>query len=206
MVFGQLGLDANTTSLIATGVYGIVNMLATLPAIFLVDSMGRRPMLISGAAGCLICVAVVSSIITMYGKDWSVHVVAARIAIVFIFIYDAIFSYSWAPVVWVITSEIFPLHLRSTGMSITASNLWTSNLAAGLFALIMVNPSVGGIWYYVSSVFSLAALLSAVFFIPETKGRAWKAWTLCFVIMLLVVSENTRRVFVGSLVCPTRRL
>jgi len=97
-VFGQLGLDPNTTSLIATGIYDIVNvslitdnvtykppncskMLATLPAIFLVDSVGRRPVLISGAAGCLICLSILSPMITAYGKDWAAHVVAARIAI-----------------------------------------------------------------------------------------------------------------------------
>lgn len=170
MLFGQLGLDPDTTSLIATGVYGIVKMLATLPAIVLVDSVGRRPVLISGAAGCLICLAIVSSMVTVYGKNWPAHVVAAHIAIVFVFIYDAIFSYSWAPLGWVVTSEIFPLHLRSTGMSITTSIMWSSSFTAGLFAPTQVNPSVGGTWYYIYSAASLAALLSAVFLIPETKG------------------------------------
>lgn len=56
-------------------------MLATLPAIVLVDSVGRRPVLISGAAGCSICLAIVSSLVTMYGRDWPAHVIAARIAI-----------------------------------------------------------------------------------------------------------------------------
>ncbi|KAG1812055.1 general substrate transporter [Suillus subaureus] len=170
-VFGQLGLDPNTTSLIATGVYGIVNMLATLPAIALVDSVGRRPVLISGAAGCLICLAIVSIIITVYGKDWPAHAAAARIAIVFVFLYDVIFSYSWAPMGWVVTSEIFPLHLRSTGTSITTSTMWLSNIAIGLFAQTTMGPSVSGIVYYVYAVFCLAALLSAIFIIPETKGR-----------------------------------
>ncbi|KAG1777773.1 general substrate transporter [Suillus placidus] len=169
-LFGQLGLDPNTTSLIGTGVYGIVNMLGTLPAIVLVDSVGRRPVLISGAAGCFICLAIVSSLITVYGKDWPAHVVAARIAIVFVFLFNVFFSYSWAPMGWVITSEIFPLHLRSTGMCITASTLWASNFAAGLFAQMMVNPSVGGIGYYVYAALSLAMLFSAIFQMPETKG------------------------------------
>lgn len=170
MLLGQLGLDTDTTSLIATGVYGIVKMLATLPAIVLVDSVGRRPVLISGATGCLICLAIVSSMVTVYGKNWPAHVVAAHIVIVIVFIYDAIFSYSWAPLGWVVTSEIFPLHLRSTGMSITASTMWSSSFTAGLFAPMQVNPSVGGTWYYIYSAASLAALLFAVFFVPETKG------------------------------------
>lgn len=171
MIFGQLGLDLNTTSLIATGVCGILNMLATLPAIALVDSVGRRPVLISGAAGCLICLAVVSTIITVYGKDWPAHVVAARIAIVFVFFYNVIFSYSWAPMGWVVTSEIFPLHLRSIGMSITTSTMWSSNFMIGVFATMTAGPSVSGIGYYVYVASALGALLSAIFSIPETKGR-----------------------------------
>lgn len=170
MLLGQLGLDTDTTSLIATGVYGIVKMLATLPAIVLVDSVGRRPVLTSGATGCLICLAIVSSMVTVYGKNWPAHVVAAHIVIVIVFIYDAIFSYSWAPLGWVVTSEIFPLHLRSTGMSITASTMWSSSFTAGLFAPMQVNPGMGGTWYFIYSAASLAALLLAVFFIPETKG------------------------------------
>lgn len=56
-------------------------MLATLPAIVLLDSVGRRPLLISGAAGCFTCLAIVGSLVTVYGKDWPAHAVAARTAI-----------------------------------------------------------------------------------------------------------------------------
>ncbi|KAG2055373.1 D-xylose-proton symporter [Suillus hirtellus] len=170
-IFSQLGLNPNTTSLLATGAYGIVNMLATLLAIVLVDRVGRRPVLISGAAGCSICLAIIGSIVTIYGKDWPAHVVAAHIAIVFVYLYDAILSYSWTPMGWVITSEIFPLHLRSSGMSITASGMWSSYFTAGLFTPAMLNPHAGGMGYWLPVTFSLAALLSAISFIPETKGR-----------------------------------
>ncbi|KAG1870236.1 general substrate transporter [Suillus subalutaceus] len=170
MIFHQLGLDPNTTSVIATGVSGIVNMLATLPAIALVDSVGRRPVFISGAAGCLICLTIASTIITVYGKDWPAHVVAARIVIVFAFLYDVIYSYSWAPMGWVVTSEIFPLHLRSIGMSIITSTMWSMIFMAGIFSLMTMGSSVSGIAYYVFVALSLGALLSAIFFIPETKG------------------------------------
>ncbi|KAG2154370.1 D-xylose-proton symporter [Suillus bovinus] len=181
MIFRQLGLNPNTTTfLIATGAYSIVHTLATLPAIFLVDSVGRRLILISGAAGCLICLAIVSSIANVYGKDWPAHLVSARIAIVFVFFYDAIFSYSWAPMGWVVTSEIFPLHLRSTAMSITTSTMWSSNFAAGLYAPTTMDPSVGGVGYYIYVASSLAALLLATFFIPETKGQSLEEMDLVF--------------------------
>jgi hypothetical protein len=61
--------------------YHCFKMLATLPAIVLLDSLGRRPLLISGAAGCFTCLAIVGSLVTVYGKDWPAHTIAARIAI-----------------------------------------------------------------------------------------------------------------------------
>lgn len=61
--------------------YHFSKMLATLPAIVLLDSVGRRPLLISGAAGCFTCLAIVGSLVTVYGKDWPAHAVAARTAI-----------------------------------------------------------------------------------------------------------------------------
>jgi hypothetical protein len=56
-------------------------MLATIPAVILLDSMGRRPLLISGAAGCFTCLLVVGVLVTVYGTDWPAHELAARTAI-----------------------------------------------------------------------------------------------------------------------------
>jgi len=50
-MFASLGLNGNTTSLLATGVYGIVNCLSTIPALLFIDKVGRRPLLMCGAAG-----------------------------------------------------------------------------------------------------------------------------------------------------------
>jgi MFS family permease len=102
-VFSQLGLDPNTTSLLATGVYGITNTVSfayvlgpplpkltslfdgtqvfTIPAVLFLDSVGRRPLLMAGAAGCGISLVVVGSLIAAYGHDWPSHVVAGRVAI-----------------------------------------------------------------------------------------------------------------------------
>ncbi|KAI9039168.1 general substrate transporter [Aspergillus affinis] len=62
-IFAQLGLDGNTTSLLATGVYGIVNCLSTLPALFLIDKIGRRVLLMSGALGTCVSLVIVGAII-----------------------------------------------------------------------------------------------------------------------------------------------
>jgi len=56
-------------------------LLATLPAVIFLDIVGRRPLLITGATGCLVGLIVVGVLVTAYGKDWPAHQVAARTAI-----------------------------------------------------------------------------------------------------------------------------
>lgn len=94
-IFAQLGLSGNTTSLLATGVYGIVNCLSTLPALFLIDRVGRRGLLMSGAVGTCISLVIVGGILGGYGSGLADQKAAGWTAIAFIYIYDVNFSYSF---------------------------------------------------------------------------------------------------------------
>lgn len=80
-VFASLGLDPNTTSLLATGVYGIVNTVFTLPAVFLLDRVGRRPLLMAGAVGCFVSLIIVGSMIAAYGGRFGEYPMAGHVAI-----------------------------------------------------------------------------------------------------------------------------
>ncbi|KAK4234591.1 regulatory protein GAL4 [Achaetomium macrosporum] len=93
-IFAQLGLSGNTTSLLATGVYGIVNTLSTLPALFLIDLVGRRPLLMCGALGTFVSLVIVGAIIGAYGASLPAHQAAGWVGVAFIYIYDINFSYS----------------------------------------------------------------------------------------------------------------
>lgn len=85
-MFKSLGLDGNTTSLLATGVYGIVNCLSTLPALFFIDRVGRRPLLMCGAAGTFISLVIVGSIVGAYGDSLSENKTAGWVGIAFIYV------------------------------------------------------------------------------------------------------------------------
>lgn len=54
-IFNKLGMSSNATSLLATGVVGIVMFIATIPAVMYVDKLGRKPVLIVGAIGMATC-------------------------------------------------------------------------------------------------------------------------------------------------------
>jgi sugar porter (SP) family MFS transporter len=170
-IFGQLGLKGNTTSLLATGVYGIVNTLSTLPAVFLIDKLGRRPLLMSGAIGTGISLVIVGAILAAYGDTLPSHKAAGWTGIAFIYIYDVNFSYSFAPIGWVLPSEIFSLGNRSKAMALTTSTTWMCNFIIGLVTPDMLETIKWGTYIFFAA-FSLIALAFTYFFVPETKGKS----------------------------------
>ncbi|KAF4918204.1 MFS glucose transporter mfs1 [Colletotrichum viniferum] len=147
-MFAQLGLSGKTSGLLATGVYGIVNTLSTLPALFLIDKVGRRPLLI-------------------------------RAGIAFIYIYDINFSYSFAPIGWVLPSEIFNLGNRSKAMAITTSATWMCNFVIGLVTPDMLEK-IGYGTYFFFAAFALIAFVMTYFFVPETRGKSLEEMDLVF--------------------------
>ncbi|KAJ5124207.1 Major facilitator superfamily domain general substrate transporter [Penicillium bovifimosum] len=178
-IFAQLGLDGNTTSLLATGVYGIVNCLSTLPALFFIDKVGRRPLLMAGATGTCISLVIVGGILGGYGSSLVGNVSAGWAGIAFIYIYDINFSYSFAPIGWVLPSEIFNLSIRSKAISITTSATWMCNFIIGLVTPDMLESITWGTYIFFAA-FCLLALAFTFFCIPETRGKTLEDMDLIF--------------------------
>jgi sugar porter (SP) family MFS transporter len=170
-VFGQLGLTGKTGGLLATGVYGIVNTISTLPALFLIDKVGRKPLLLAGAAGTFISLVIVGGIIGGYGETLKDHPAAGWAGIAFVYIYDINFSYSWAPIGWVLPSEIYNLGNRSKAMSLTTSATWMCNFIIGLVTPDMFE-SIGYGTYLFFAAFAAIAFAFTWFVIPETRGKS----------------------------------
>ncbi|KAH7121589.1 general substrate transporter [Dactylonectria macrodidyma] len=171
-MFAQLGLSGSTSGLLATGVYGIVNTLSTLPALFLIDKVGRRPLLMCGAAGTFISLVIVGSVVGAFGSDKGISNAAAGwVGIAFIYIYDINFSFSFAPIGWVLPSEIFNLGNRSKAMAITTSATWMCNFIIGLVTPDMLE-TLGWGTYIFFAAFCLLAFIFTYFFVPETRGKS----------------------------------
>lgn len=178
-MFASLGLSGNTTTLLATGVYGIVNCLSTIPALLFIDKVGRRPLLMTGAAGTCISLVIVGAIVGAYGDTLSSHKTAGWVGIAFIYIYDVNFSYSFAPIGWVLPSEIFTLAIRSKAISITTSTTWMCNFIIGLVTPDMLATIKWGTYIFFA-VFCLLAGGFTYLFVPETRGKTLEDMDVAF--------------------------
>lgn len=110
-------------------------------------------------------------IIGGYGDTLRDHPAAGWTGIAFVYIYDVNFSYSWAPIGWVLPSEIYNLGNRSKAMSLTTSSTWMCNFIIGLVTPDMIE-SIGYGTYLFFAAFALIAFVFTWFIIPETKGKS----------------------------------
>ncbi|KAG2165664.1 hypothetical protein JADG_005403 [Aureobasidium aubasidani] len=169
-IFQDLGLTGNTTSLLASGVGGILLMLATIPAVLYIDQFGRKPVLIAGAIGMGISHIIVAGLYGAYGPTrWEGKAAAGWVAVVFVWIYEINFGYSWGPGAWVLVAEVFPLGVRAKGISIGASSNWLNNFAIGQATPDMVKHMNYGTFIFFGIICFLAAAF-IYFMVPETKG------------------------------------
>ncbi|KAJ5101369.1 hypothetical protein NUU61_003591 [Penicillium alfredii] len=169
-IFDDMKLGGNTTSLLATGVVGIVEFVFTIPAVLWVDQIGRKKILIAGALGMASCHFIVAGIIGAYQNDFLAHKSAGWAAIAFIWIFVINFAYSWGPVAWIVTSEVFPLSMRAKGVSIGGSSNWLNNFAVATATSPFIHASNFGTFIFFGVV-TVLAVLYVIFLVPETKGR-----------------------------------
>ncbi|KAA8910373.1 hypothetical protein TRICI_004171 [Trichomonascus ciferrii] len=170
-IFGQLGMDGNTTSLLATGIYGVVNFVSTFIPIFLIDRVGRRILLMAGSVGVVCSLVVMAAVVGRYGDELGQHKSAGYAGMVFVYIYCVNFAYSYAPIGWVLPSEIFSLSIRSKAISVTTSATWMCNFIIGLVSPMMLEKITWGTYVFFAA-FGVIAFFFTYFFIPETKGRS----------------------------------
>jgi len=162
-IFKSAGVKA-TQAIGDTVTVGVVNMLFTLMAIWLVDKVGRKPLLLIGAAGMGIS-------LTLLGGAFAFHRVEGPWVLLFILFYVAAFAMAMGPVVWVVLAEIFPTRIRGRAMSIATVCLWTACYLVSQTFPWMLEQFEGPLTFWFYGAMCLAALLFVARFVPETKGK-----------------------------------
>ncbi|KAK4648044.1 glucose transporter [Podospora bellae-mahoneyi] len=153
----------------------IINMVSTLPGLFVVESWGRRRLLIVGAAGMAICQLLIASFATANGSNSETQ---SRILIIFVAIYIFFFAASWGPVVWVVTSEIYPLKVRAKSMSVSTAANWLLNFGIAYGTPYMVDTNriegsrsidLGSRIFFLWGAFCILSIAFVWFMVYETS-------------------------------------
>lgn len=146
-------------------IIGIVNVLFTLIAIWKIDKLGRRPLLIFGVSGILVFLISIG-LLFFFGVE------SGTVLLIFILLYIACFAFSYGPVIWVLLSEIYPTQYRGRAMSVATLSLWVGTTIVGLlvpWSLENLKPH-GTFWIF--ALMTLPALFIAIKLLPETKGKS----------------------------------
>ena len=167
-IFKKLGTDTDA-ALLQTVVVGAVNLVFTIIAIWTVDKLGRKPLMLIGAAGMGITLFVMG-LSAFYQKTelWF---------LVFILGYMASFAFSVGPVTWVILSEIFPTKIRGRAMAVAAIFLWVANyFVSQTFPMMNENAWLmekfnRAFPFWVYGGMCVVLVIFVLLFVPETKGK-----------------------------------
>jgi len=154
---------------------GLVNILATIPAIALIDRAGRKPLLLAGSAGMAVTLAAMAAVfatarVGVDGTPLLTHG-AAVTGLAAANLYIVAFAVSWGPVMWVLLGEMFPNRMRGAALAVSGATNWVSNFVVTVTFLPLLN-AVGLAGAY--AVYAAAAVLSLPFvwaLVGETRGK-----------------------------------
>lgn len=145
-------------------IIGITNVVFTLIAIWKIDQIGRRPLLIFGVSGILVFLITIGFLF-FFGVD------SGYLLLVFILLFIACFAFSYGPVIWVLLAEIYPTRYRGRAMSVATLTLWVGTTFVGQMTpwfLENLKPH-GTFWLF--ALMTLPALYISIKLLPETKGK-----------------------------------
>lgn len=164
--FKTVGLrNAFLVSMITTA----VNVGSTPLSFWAIEKLGRRALLIYGAAGMLVC----EFLIAIIGTVAEGSKAASTCLIVFTCFYIFFFATTWGPGAWVLIGEIFPLPIRAKGVALSTASNWFWNFVIGFITPYMVDAEYGNLKakvFFVWGATCTACVVFAYFFVPETKG------------------------------------
>ncbi|XP_068655840.1 polyol transporter 5-like [Aristolochia californica] len=171
-IFKKAGIKGNDALLGATVAVGFTKTMFILVATFLLDRVGRRPLLLTSVAGMIVSLVGLGFGLTIIDHYHEERIVwAIVICIGSILAYVSFFSIGLGPITWVYSSEIFPLRLRAQGASMgVAMNRVTSGVIAMTFLSLYKAITIGGSFFLYAGIAAVAWVFFYTFF-PETRGR-----------------------------------
>ena len=174
-IFESMGMS---DPMMNTVYMGIVNITFTLVAVFTVEKLGRKPLLIWGSLGMAVGALGVALSNLING-------VPPIFPVLSIMVYSASFMFSWGPICWVLIAEIFPNTIRSAAVAIAVAFQWIFNFIVSSTFVPMYNMSLGDMGdrfghMFAYALYGVICIVAAWFvysLVPETKGKTLEDMT-----------------------------
>ncbi|CAE6477357.1 unnamed protein product [Rhizoctonia solani] len=185
-IFESIGMTQANSALFATGIYGLVKMVATFIALFwIVDRAGRRKPLMTGAFIGGLSLYYVAAYVAVAKP---VRGVGSRFAAACLYIFAVATCGSWNGISWIICAEIFPLSVRALCQAITTATHWVFAFAmARATPYMLANIDYGFYLFFATCMMVMIPLV--YFMLPETKGVSLENVDKLFGYVAIVVLD-----------------
>ncbi|MEH6975431.1 MULTISPECIES: sugar porter family MFS transporter [Bacillus] len=158
--------NAASSALMWPIIQGVILVLGSLIFLMIADKFNRRTLLTVGGTimGLSFILPAILNILIPNADP--------MMMVVFLSIYVALYSFTWAPLTWVIVGEIFPLAIRGRASGLASSFNWIGSFLVGLlFPIMTASMSQEAVF----AIFGVICLLGVVFIrtrVSETRGRS----------------------------------
>jgi sugar porter (SP) family MFS transporter len=167
-IFELAGSSSHANAIFATLIVAIVNVVATVVGIALVDRIGRKPLLYVGVTGMTIALFALSF---AFGHPAMLGSSLASVAITCLVVYIACFAFSLGAIAWILVAEVFPLRVRGRGVAAGTLFSGVANFAVSLTFLTLIHSLGSAGTFAIYGTLCIATLVFVRFVVPETRGR-----------------------------------
>ncbi|KIN99198.1 hypothetical protein M404DRAFT_155676 [Pisolithus tinctorius Marx 270] len=183
-IFTSIGFTGTTNSLLASGIYGVVKVLATIFFIFFfVDSLGRKISLFISAVGMGIMFFIVGAILKTHPVDeiqaGQPPPPASKAMAAMLYIFVCFYSMGVGPIPWVYVSDIFPTRTRHYGLAVASGTQWLFNFVVSKVTPTLV-ADLGYKLFFMFGAINIGGIVTFSLFLPETKGRSLEEMDIIF--------------------------
>lgn len=157
-----------SASILSTVGVGVVNVAFTFVAIWLIDKVGRKALLLFGLTGMTVASFLLGLGFFLPGLSGAL----AWITLGSMFLYVASFAASFGPVLWVMLPELFPLRIRGSAVGVSSLSNWAANFTVALLFPILVAAFSQTPVFWGLGVICVISMVFVYFIVPETAGRS----------------------------------
>ncbi|MCH8626785.1 sugar porter family MFS transporter [Arsenicicoccus piscis] len=170
-VMKRAGASTDAAFLMSVAV-GVMNLIATMSALTVIDKIGRRKLMIIGSIGYLVSLGFLSGLMFYYekAKGGAFDSTSSVLVLIGLLVFIAAHAFGQGSVIWVFISEIFPNRIRGRGQSLGSLTHWVFAWLTSTFFPPIIGALGGGVAFAIFGVFMLGQLIWVLKVMPETKG------------------------------------